>query len=138
MVEYIVIEEVYRKPEKEKADLYISGNLYNCYAKANVSFIVNIASMAVNFAWYSYLQNVEYATDVTWAKFSTILAFNILFQLIGAVFAGFLVITEQIDKFEECFEEMKALYIRQYFYTIGNFIVIVFQVTSLLRMTLEY
>ena len=54
MGEYIVIEEVYRKPNLELLEKGFP-NKYTCYENANVSFIVNIASMAVNFGWYSYL-----------------------------------------------------------------------------------
>ena len=38
-------------------------NKYTCYENADVSFIVNILSMFMNFILYSYLQNIEYATD---------------------------------------------------------------------------
>uniref|UniRef100_A0A7S3CKF5 Uncharacterized protein n=1 Tax=Strombidium rassoulzadegani TaxID=1082188 RepID=A0A7S3CKF5_9SPIT len=137
MVEYIVIEEVYRKPQFTIQQKGLP-NKYTCYENANVSFIVNIVSMAVNFGWYSYLQNVEYAADQTWSKFQMVLGVNIAVQMIGATMAGYLVITEQLDKFDECFEDLKGLYIRQYIYTLGNYVVIIFQVTSLTRMILEY
>ena len=101
-------------------------NKFTCYENANVSFIVNILSMAINFGLYSYLKGLPYASDLTWSKFQFILAINILAQSIGAVFATFLVISEQIDKFAECADVMQALYVRQYIYTVGNFIVIVF------------
>ena len=93
LVEFIVIEEVYRKPEKILLD-YGQPNKYTCYENANISFIVNIASMALNFGWYSYLQNVEYASDQTWSKFQLVLGANIAFQTIGATIAGYLVIKE--------------------------------------------
>ena len=44
-------------------------NTFTCYENANVSFIVNILSMFVNFGLYSYLKGLPYATDLTWSKF---------------------------------------------------------------------
>lgn len=123
MIEFILIQQLYKGPQKELLDRGLD-NKYTCYESADVSFIVNILSMAVNFWYYSYLSNVEYATDQRWSQYMIILGVNIVLQLTGAVSAGVLVITEQLDKFDLCFEDLQALYIRQYFYTIGNFIII--------------
>ena len=71
---------------------------YVCYENANFSFIVNIGSMFLNFGLYSYLQNLEYGTDLLWSKFAIILAGNIGIQLTGATFAATLMIQEQIAK----------------------------------------
>ena len=43
-----------------------------------------------------------------------------------AIAAGTLVIQEQIAMFETCSEVMQGLYIRQYIYTIINFVIILF------------
>ena len=53
-----------------------------------------------------------------------LLGLNIILQLSGALAAAALVISEQIDKAETCWEVMSDLYIRQYIYTLGNFFII--------------
>ena len=53
-------------------------NIYTCYENADFSFIVNILSMAINFAYYSYLETIEYATDQRWSQFMIVLAINIV------------------------------------------------------------
>ena len=68
----------------------------------------------------------------------TINGINIIVQAIGAILATSLLISEQVALFEECFETVKTLYIRQYIYIIANFLVIIFQITSLTRMSIEY
>ena len=69
-------------------------NDYTCYATADVSFFVNIASMALNFGWYSFLGGLPYANDLTWSKIMIILGANIIGQLGGAIGATVLVISE--------------------------------------------
>ena len=71
-----------------------------------MSFFVNIASMGLNFAWYSYLGGTPYASDLTWSKIMMILGLNIIGQFSGAVAATVLVISEQIEKAEECYTIM--------------------------------
>ena len=68
----------------------------------------------------------------------TINGINIAIQTVGAILATSLLIKEQVELFDRCFTIVKALYIRQYIYIIANFLVILFQITSLTRMTVEY
>ena len=67
-------------------------NEFVCFENADFSFIVNLASMALNFGWYSYLNGLEYASDLTWSKIMIILGMNIIGQLTGAILATSLVI----------------------------------------------
>ena len=82
------------------------ANDYTCYENADFSFIVNILSMAINFGYYSYLEHVEFASDQRWSQYMIVLFINIIVQFTGAVAAAVLVISEQIDKFDNCFELM--------------------------------
>ena len=111
---------------------------YFCYENADFSFLVNILSMAANFGYYSHLASVEYASDQRWSQYMTLLAVNIVVQLSMAISAGVLVVQEQLTMFELCGDIMQGLYIRQYIYTILNFGIILFQVTSLINMARLY
>ena len=93
IIEYAVIARVFQAPQLALLEKGLP-NKFTCYENANVSFIVNILSMALNFGLYSYLKGLPYASDLTWSKFQFILAINILAQTVGAVFATFLVISE--------------------------------------------
>ena len=94
--------------------------------------------MVVNVLYYSYLEGVQYATDQRWFQYMYILGVNILFQFVGAIVAAVLMIRDQITNFTNCAEIMQGLYIRQYFYTIVNLIIIFFQAVSLLQMSNQY
>ena len=94
--------------------------------------------MVLNFVWYSYLENLEYASDQTWNKWMRILASNILVQLIGAIVAALLVINQVTGNFAVCWSIMNFLYIRQLIYIFLNFGVIVFQLYSLKNMVSKY
>jgi hypothetical protein len=50
--------------------------------------------MALNFVWYSYLENLEYASDQTWSKWMRILGINIFVQTVGAAIAALLVVNQ--------------------------------------------
>ena len=135
--EFIYLEVALRSVEKEKKANGIIND-WNCYEFANVSFIVNILSMIINVVYYQYLSGVEYATDERWSQYMAGLAFNIGGQFIGATVAGTLMVSDQIKNFAECAELMQGLYIRQYLYTILNYIIILVQITSLLNMAMEF
>lgn len=47
-------------------------------------------------------------------------------------------ISDQIGNFDECSDLMMGLYVRQYFYTVLNYIIIFVQVTSLINMGNQY
>ena len=64
--EYVFIENFRKGPEEELMERELDND-YPCYANANVSFLVNIFSMAINFAFYSYLAGLPYATDTRWS-----------------------------------------------------------------------
>ena len=81
-----------RATQKARKDAGITPESFTCYENADISFIVNLASMALNFGWYSYLQGLEYASDLTWSKIMIILGMNIIGQLTGAIIATSLVI----------------------------------------------
>ena len=66
------------------------------------------------------------------------LASNIGGQTIGATVAGALMIKDQITNFADCADLMQGLYIRQYFYTIVNYIIIFVQIVSLSSMSVQY
>ena len=68
LIEYMVIERGFRRPNEILLEKGLP-NKFTCYENANVSFIVNILSMFLNFGMYSYLKDVEYASDLTWSKF---------------------------------------------------------------------
>ena len=137
LLESVVIIQFRQKPEKENLRKGYPND-YICYANANVSFIVNILSMLINAGFYSFLAKLEYASDKQWSQIMTINGINIVVQTIGAILATSLLIREQVELFDRCFTIVKALYIRQYIYIIANFLVIIFQITSLTRMTVEY
>ena len=51
-IEYMILEIAYKGPEKDNLDAGIE-NKYKCVENANMSFLVNILSMIVNFGAYS-------------------------------------------------------------------------------------
>ena len=77
-VEYLYLEGSLRGPEYEKLKAE-EKNIYFCYERANISFIVNIISMGANFVLYSYLEKIPYATDIRWFQYSTVLGANVAF-----------------------------------------------------------
>ena len=111
---------------------------YTCYKNCIISYYVNIVSMCVNFAYYSYLEGIKFASDQRWSQYMFILGVNIIFQSIGAIIAAFLVVSEQVSMMETCFELMKLIYIRQYIWTMVNFGIIVTQITSLVKMFIKF
>ena len=93
LFEYVYIENFNKGPEEELKDRELP-NKYTCWANANVSFLVNIFSMLINFGFYSYLSNLPHATDQRWDQIMKINAFNIAIQTVGATLAGMLVVKE--------------------------------------------
>ena len=94
--------------------------------------------MGINFAFYSYLTGLEAATDQRWDQIMKINFLNITVQSVGATMAGILVVKEQIAMFADCSDSVGTLYIRQYAYTVGNYLVIIFQINSLQNMVRQY
>ena len=82
--------------------------------------------MALNFVWYSYLENLEYASDQTWSKWMNILTINIIVQTVGAIVAALLVVNQVTGNYSVCWDIMNFLYIRQLVYIFLNFGVIGF------------
>ena len=94
--------------------------------------------MALNFVWYSYLENLEYASDQTWSKWMNILGINICVQTVGAIVAALLVVNQVTSNYSVCWNIMNFLYIRQLVYIFLNFGVIGFQMYSLKNMINKY
>ncbi len=94
--------------------------------------------MALNFVWYSYLENLEYASDQTWSKWMRILGINIFVQTVGAIVAALLVVNQVTSNYSVCWNIMNFLYIRQLVYIFLNFGVIGFQMYSLKNMINKY
>ena len=68
--------------------------------------------MALNFVWYSILENIEYASDQTWSLWMKILGVNIAVQMIGASVAALLVVNQVRNNYADCWNTMNLLYIR--------------------------
>tara|TARA_B110001450_G_C17509933_1_gene435951 strand:- start:290 stop:643 length:354 start_codon:yes stop_codon:yes gene_type:complete len=109
--EYVFIENFKKGPELELKERELPND-YPCFANANVSFLVNIFSMGINFGFYSYLTGLDSATDQRWDQIMKVNLLNISVQSIGATMAGILVVKEQIAMFAECSDVVGTLYIR--------------------------
>ena len=110
-IEFVAITVGERATELEKMEQNLPND-FVCYKYSNISFLVIVISMGLNFVIFTALERVQHATDERWSQYMITLAINVGFQMVAATVAGALMIEDQLTNYAQCSELLQFLYIR--------------------------